>query len=60
MNDDDRTVVCPACGRVLPAERGERHLAGLDPKHMDCPRQDLEAIKAEAEQQNTNISSVSF
>jgi hypothetical protein len=39
---------CPACG-FTPATESERqrHEAGTDAQQLACPRQDIEAIKAE-------------
>jgi hypothetical protein len=39
---------CPACGHTTTtaAERA-RHENGIDAAHLECPHQDIEAIKAE-------------
>jgi hypothetical protein len=39
---------CPHCG-LIPVDAGERerHEAGVDERHLVCPHQDIEAIKAQ-------------
>lgn len=41
---------CPSCGFVpaTDAER-DRHERGVDARHLECARQDIEAIKAEVQ-----------
>ena len=36
---------CPFCGREIPARRRELHAAGLDAHALDCPHQDIAAIR---------------
>jgi hypothetical protein len=36
---------CPDCDELIPPDALRRHLAGLDPGRLECPHQDLQAIK---------------
>lgn len=47
MSEPEATAegaVCPSCEQVIPVERFQLHLDGLDGARAECPRQDLEAI----------------
>jgi len=37
---------CPWCHEEIPAEAAEAHEAGSDGQRVECPHQDLEAIRA--------------
>lgn len=45
---------CPHCG-LLPADARERqrHADGVDDRHLACPHQDIETIKAQQTPRNT-------
>ena len=39
---------CVTCGEVIPIRERDRHAAGLDPRRLHCPHQDLaEIVEAE-------------
>jgi hypothetical protein len=46
--------VCPSCGELIPLDRFELHLEGLDGARPECPRTDLvevaEPARAAAQQ----------
>lgn len=37
----DEGPICPSCNQVIPTDRFELHLDGLDGAHPECPRTDL-------------------
>ena len=46
--DAELDWTCPNCGfKPEKATDRERHKAGVDETHLECPRQDIEAIKAQ-------------
>lgn len=48
--DDELDWTCPNCGyKPEKAIERERHKAGVDEKRLECPRQDIEAINAQAQ-----------
>lgn len=50
MRDEDEDYDrCPACGEVIPPEYQDAHEAGADRRRIDCPAQDLAAVRRRAE-----------
>lgn len=43
------TETCPYCKEPIPQDEWERHEKGRDPKRLECPHQDLAAVKADHE-----------
>jgi hypothetical protein len=42
-------VTCPSCGEAIEPDLAQEHLAGLDETRLECPRQDIAAIKQHRE-----------
>jgi hypothetical protein len=49
MDAAGERVTCPSCDETTEPEDVERHFAGLDDERLECPRQDIVAIKARRE-----------
>jgi hypothetical protein len=41
MSDEEDGPICPSCEQMIPVERFDLHLDGLDGAHPECPRTDL-------------------
>lgn len=54
MCDEEEFTYCPACGEVIPEESWPAHEAGADRRRIDCPAQDLAAVRARAQDLHGN------
>jgi hypothetical protein len=48
MREEEAGTICPSCEQVIPLERFDLHLEGLDGAHPECPRTDLVEVAERA------------
>lgn len=52
MDEEGEGPVCPSCGTMVPLERFDLHLEGLDGAHPECPRTDLVEVAEQARRES--------
>ena len=52
----EESALCPSCRQLIPLDRLELHLAGLDGARPECPRTDLSLVIVRAREEQVRAS----